>query len=87
MSSLLGVIDVSAIIIAVYFTYLNNGVASDRISASCILALVFAIVGLILGYMGKNEAGKFYLFTYIGIILNVLAIISIGLLLSAGAYL
>jgi hypothetical protein len=43
-------------------------------------------VGIGLGLVSKTERDKFYLFTYVGIFLNVLALAMVSVILYAGAY-
>ena len=50
------------------------------------LVMVYAFVGIGLGVVSKTERDKFYLFTYLGIILNMLALALISVILYAGAY-
>ncbi len=52
--------------------------------ATAFLCTIFSAVGIILGYMGKNEPEKFYLFSYIGIGLNVLDLMLASMILYAG---
>ena len=86
MSTSLGLIDVTTLILAIYYTYQNGGVALSRYAATTILVLVFAFVGIILGLIGKTESDKFHFFSYVGIVLNILALIIISGVLYAGAY-
>ena len=50
------------------------------------LVMIFAFVGIILGVVSKTDKDKFYLFSYIGIVLNVLVLVVISVILYAGAY-
>ena len=43
-------------------------------------------MGIGLGLVSKTERDKFYLFTYVGIVLNVLTLALISVILYAGAY-
>lgn len=86
MASLIGLINIGTISYAVYRTYKNGGVAPDRYAATLVLVLFLAFVGIILGLIGKAESQKFYLFSYMGMILNMIAIGMISAVLYAGAY-
>ena len=64
MSTLLGLINIGAILMAVYKTFLNNGVAPDRYASTLFLALILAFIGIIVGLIGKIEDQKFHFFAY-----------------------
>lgn len=86
MSSVLGLIADSAIGYAIYSTYKLGGVATQRLGTTGAIILFMATVGLILGYASKNNPDMFHLFSYVGIVLNILAILVVSLILYAGAY-
>ena len=44
------------------------------------------IAGLVLGIMAKLEEDKFYLFAWIGIVLNALTLLGIGGIVAVGVY-
>lgn len=84
---MLGVISVASLLLAGYLSYMEKGAENMRYGAACFLATVFAFVGVILGVLGRTEKDRFYLFSYIGIVLNVAAIGLVSLILYAGALL
>lgn len=86
MSTILGVISMISLWYAVYITYQNKGMALARYGASTFLITIFAFTGLILGILSKTEPDRFYLFSYTGIIINVLVLMGISFVLFAGAY-
>ena len=86
MSTLLGIINVGALITVVYRTFLAGGSAGANESSTVFLTMIMAFVGIILGIVGKMESEKFYLFANLGLVLNILAIFSISAILYAGAY-
>ncbi len=86
MSSALGVINLVSITYVVYNTYARGGSAPLRFASACVLVLVFAFLGIILGLIGRQESERFHIFAYIGMILNILAIMGISAILYAGAY-
>jgi len=86
MSTILGMISAGAICLALYLTYKNQGQAEFRYGTAALLTLIFAGVGIGLGIASGMEKDKFYLFSYIGIALNALALIAISFILYAGAY-
>ena len=51
-----------------------------------LLALIFSLTGIVLGVLSKLEKDMFYFFSYLGIILNLLAVCAVSFILYAGAY-
>ena len=86
MSAVLGVISLGALIAAVYYTFLAGGEAMVGYGVTALLATIFSIVGLVLGILSKLEKDKFYLFSYIGIVTNALAVISIIYIIYVGNF-
>ena len=83
MSTILGVISLATLSYAVIMSYLKAGDIPRQYGAA---AMLFSFVGAALGVISKTERDKFYLFTYLGIGLNVLALAAISVILYAGAY-
>ncbi|MDD2971067.1 MAG: DUF6142 family protein [Lachnospiraceae bacterium] len=86
MSTILGMISIGSICLAVYLTYQNHGQAEFRYGSAALLTLLFAGVGMGLGVASRMEKDKFYLFTYLGITFNFVALAAISFILYAGAY-
>jgi len=86
MATVLGVIDIVALIYIIYLTYCNGGISLPRYGSTALLITIFSFVGLILGILSKTEPDSFYLFSYLGILLNILALGGISFILFAGAY-
>ena len=86
MSTVLGLIDIASLGYIVYLTYKNKGVSLPRYGAPGLLITIFSFVGLILGILSKSEPDRFYLFSYLGILFNILALCGISFILFAGAY-
>lgn len=87
MSTALGVLSSASLLLAAYLSYAVKGAENIRYGAACFLAMLFALIGLALGVLGRMEKDRFYLFSYIGIALNVFAIGLVSLILYAGALL
>lgn len=87
MSTILGVLSSASLILAAYLSYMDKGAENMRYGCACLLALLFAIIGVILGVVGRTEKDKFYLFSYVGIALNLVAVGMVSLILYAGALL
>lgn len=86
MSTILGVISLATLGYAVFMSYRREGDVPLQYGAAAMLVMIFAFVGIVLGLASKTERDKFYLFTYVGILLNVLALAVISVILYAGAY-
>ena len=86
MLTVLGLIDIVSLCYIVYLTYCNGGVSLPRYGSTALLITVFSFVGLILGILSKSEPDRFYLFSYLGILFNILALAGISFILFAGAY-
>ena len=87
MSTILGVISLVTLAYAIIMSYFKAGNIPRQYGAAALLVMVFAFAGIVLGVFSKTERDKFYFFTYLGITLNVLALIVISVILYAGAYL
>lgn len=58
---------------------MNYGVAA-------ILSTLFSLVGIWQGIKSKMEKDRFYVFTYLGIFLNGIALLGIGFIIYVGIY-
>ena len=86
MSTILGIISLVSLFMAVYRTYLLKGEAGFNMGLVGFLAMIFAVIGIGLGYFGRIEQDRYGLFAYVGLILNILVLAFISLILYAGAY-
>lgn len=86
MSAVLGIIALASLFFAIYETFRNQGQALVKYGVAALFALLFALAGVVLGIMSKMEEDRFYLFSYLGIILNLMAIAGIGFIIYAGVY-
>lgn len=86
MSTILGIISLSSLVLAIYQTYRAGGQAGLNMGVVGGVSLLFAIIGIVLGIMGKLEEERFLLFAYLGILLNVIVLFFISMILYAGAY-
>ena len=84
MSTILGLIAGVSICMAVHKTYLNKGTAPMQYGAVVLLSMVYAVVGLVLGIRSLMEKDIFRIFPVIGIFLNILTIITSGIILYLG---
>ncbi|MDD3369428.1 MAG: DUF6142 family protein [Lachnospiraceae bacterium] len=84
MSTILGLIAVISPVVAVFFSFEVAGEARFQYGLAVFFSMLFALAGLVLGIMSRMEKDKFYLFSYVGIILNVLALAEVSIILYAG---
>ena len=86
MSAILGMISLVSVGIAVYQTFLARGAANTNMGVVGLVVTIFSVIGIILGWLAKNEYDIFLLFPYLGIFLNLLALACVSMILYAGAY-
>jgi len=86
MSTILGILSDGAIGLAVFSSFRTGGAASARLACTVILALVFGLVGLVLGIMSRIEKDRFYFFPNVGILCNSIAVIVVAYILYVGVF-
>lgn len=86
MATILGVISITSLVYALVMSYRNEGDVPREYGAAALLVTIFAFIGVTLGVISKTEKDKYYFFSYLGIILNVLALALVSAILYAGAY-
>lgn len=86
MATILGIISIATLIYTVLMSYRQDGNVPRQYGAAAMLVMVFAFAGIILGVISRMERDKYYLFSYLGIALNVLVLAAISIILYAGAY-
>ena len=86
LSAMLGAMSLISVFLTVYFTWQNHGTAYVRYGVVTLLCLIFSVAGLVIGIMAKLEEDKFYLFAWIGIVLNALTLLGIGGIVAVGVY-
>jgi len=84
MSTILGLIAGISICLAIHRTYLNKGTALMQYGAAVLLAIIYAVAGMILGIRSLTEKDIFRFFPFFGIFLNALAIVAGGIILYLG---
>lgn len=86
MATILGVISLITLVYIIFMSYRNYGEVPMQYGAAAFLVTIFALIGAALGVVSKTEKDKYYFFSYLGIILNVLALAIVSAILYAGAY-
>ena len=86
MATILGVISLVSLVYIILDSYWKAGQVPQQYGAVAFLTMLFAFVGIALGVISKSERDKFYFFSYLGIVLNVLVLAALSVILYAGAY-
>lgn len=84
MSSILGLIATVSLCLAIHFTYLNGGTAPMQYGMVVLLAILYAIAGMVLGIRSLTEKDIFRFFPIFGIVFNALAILGGGMIIYCG---
>ena len=74
MSLILGIISIISVVVAIYLAYRNNGNAQPQYGAAIFLVTIYSVVGIILGVVSRMEKEVYYLFPYLGMLLNAVAL-------------
>lgn len=86
MATILGIISLTTLGYTVAMSYRNAGEVPPQYGAAVFLVMLFALAGAALGVVSRTERDKYYFFSYLGILLNVLALGGVSAVLYAGAY-
>lgn len=82
MSTILGIISNVSLGIVIYMTYLDNGETEHGYGVTAILAMIFSMIGLILGVITVKDKDYYRFFPVVGILLNVIALCVVALILN-----
>ena len=86
MATILGIISWTTLIYAIVMSYRSTGDIPIQYGAAVLLAMLFSLAGAALGVISRTERDKYYFFSYLGILLNLLALGCVSAILYAGAY-
>lgn len=86
MATILGIISLITLGYVIFMSYMKAGEIPRQYGAVSLLVTIFALTGSVLGVVSKTEKDKYYFFSYLGIVLNVLALAVVSAILYAGAY-
>ncbi len=84
ISATLGAVAFVSIMLVIYLSYESGGLMSPKLGAAAFFALLFSIVGEVIGIISRTEKDKFYFFPNLGILLNTLTIVIVGTILYLG---
>lgn len=74
MSTILGLISIASLAIVLYLAYKRGGDVPVSYGLTGFFAMIFSVVGLVLGGVTVQEKEAFKLFPVMGIVLNLLAL-------------
>lgn len=83
-STILAAISCLTLILLVVFSYKLRGEIRGSFGATAFLCTVFSGAGIIIGLWGKNQPDRYYLFSHIGIVWNILDLLFVSAILYAG---
>ena len=83
-SVLISIISFTALAVAVVLTVRSGESPLASYAAGILLALVYSVVGLVMGILSRMEREGYLLFPRLGIVLNAAAIVCIGGVLFLG---
>lgn len=86
MATILGIISLFSLGTVIFLTYTRGGEATVGYGVTAILAVLFSLAGLILGITTVREVDRYRLFPCLGILLNLAALVGVGLILYIGVY-
>ena len=84
MSTILGVISITTLVLIIYFSFLRKGFVPEQYAATMLITILFSLIGIILGVIGMFEKEKFHLFPGIGLFFNAIALSLIGIIIYSG---
>lgn len=82
---ILGVISLASLGIVIFQAYRSAGEAAVGYGFTGVLAMLFSLVGLVLGIVTAKDKNYYRLFPVLGILLNLAALSGISLILYAAA--
>lgn len=85
-ATILGVISLVTLAYVIVMSYYKKGDVPLQYGTAAFLVMFYSLTGIVISVMSTLERDKYHLFTYLGIGLNVLALIVTSIILYAGAY-
>lgn len=84
MSAILGIISLAALGTVMFLAYWNGGEVRFNHGVAALLATVYSVTGLVLGLVTVQNKDYNKFFPVLGILLNGVDLVGIGLILYAG---
>ena len=86
VSTILGIISGISLIVVIYLTFRQGGVAPVKYGVSTLFITIFSIIGFILGILSIKESDRYRLFCILGTIINFIIIACISGILYMGSW-
>lgn len=86
VSTTIGIMTILSNLYGIISSFELRGHVATRYGAALFITAFCSIVGVICGVYSKFEKDKFYFFSYLGIVLNVVALVFTSIILYAGVY-
>lgn len=83
-STVLAVLSFGSLLTMIYLSFVNKGENPGSYGAVAFLCTLFSGAGIIIGLWGKAQEDRFYFFSYMGIVWNVIDLLIISGILYAG---
>ena len=83
-STILGTISTCGIIAVIWLSFTMHGATKPGYGLTGLLAVIFSLIGVILGITSFQERDGIYVLSWVGTILNLLVLVGVGLLFSLG---
>ena len=81
---ILGTISLIGLCIVIYLTFAAAGVTKHGYGLTGLLAVIYSLVGLILGILSFRDRDSFYVLSWAGTILNAVVLLMVGFIFSLG---
>ncbi len=85
MATILGIISLASLGTMVFLSYRQGGNVRSGYGAAALLAALYSTVGLVLGLAAIQRKEYYRVFPVLGILLNLAALVGIGLILYLGS--
>lgn len=82
---ILGVISLAALGTVIFLSYRSGGAEVVKYGFTGVLAMVFSLVGVVLGVLAASDKEYYKIFPVLGTLLNLAALGGVSLILYAGA--
>ena len=84
MGAVLGIISLASLGIVIFLSARQNGEVPAGYGVTGLLATVFSMIGIGLSVFGVREKNCFRFFPWLGVVVNTIVLVMMGILLYAG---
>ena len=83
-SVMLACVSLLGVCAVVYLSFQGQGETKPGYGLTGLLAVIFSIIGEVLGVLSFRERDSFYVVSWVGTILNLIVLVGVGFLFSLG---